>query len=151
MPTPYDVPTSILIEKLAKHLKDNVEKIVPPAWAVFVKTGSHAERPPENPDWWFTRCASLLRKIYMKGPIGIARLRSEYGGRIDRGVKPEHARKGGGAIVRNALQQLEAAGLVETLRNKGRVLTGEGRRLLDKSSTEIKEELEKKYPELKKY
>ena len=151
MPTPYDVPTSILIERLTKYLKDNVDKIVPPAWAVFVKTGSHAERPPENPDWWFTRCASLLRKIYMKGPIGIARLRYEYGGRIDRGVKPEHARKGGGAIVRNALQQLEAAGLVETLRKRGRVLTGEGRRLLDRLSTEIKEELEKKYPELKKY
>jgi small subunit ribosomal protein S19e len=151
LPTPYDIPTSILIKRLAKYLKDNVDKIVPPAWAVFVKTGSHTERPPNNPDWWFTRCASFLRKIYMKGPIGIARLRSEYGGRIDRGVRPEHARKGGGAIIRNALKQLEAAGLVETLRKKGRVLTGEGRRLLDRLSTEIKEELEKKRPELKKY
>ena len=87
----------------------------------------------------------------MKGPIGIARLRSEYGGKIDRGVKPEHARKGGGAIIRKALQQLEAGGLVETLRKRGRVLTGEGRRLLDRLSTEIKGELEKKRPELKKY
>jgi small subunit ribosomal protein S19e len=151
LPTPYDVPASILITRLAKYLKDNVEKITPPTWATFVKTGSHAERPPEDPDWWFTRCASLLRKIYMKGPIGIARLRSEYGGRIDRGVKPEHAKKGGGAIIRKALQQLEAAGLVETLRKRGRVLTGEGRRLLDRLSTEVKEELEKKHPELKKY
>ena len=151
MPTPYDVPASILIKRLAQHLKDNVDKVVPPTWAVFVKTGSHTQRPPENPDWWFTRCASLLRKIYMKGPIGIAHLRAEYGGRIDRGVKPEHARRGGGAIIRNALQQLEAAGLVETLRKRGRVLTGEGRRLLDRLSTEIKGELEKKRPELKKY
>ena len=87
----------------------------------------------------------------MKGPIGIARLRAEYGGRSDRGVRPEHARKGSGAIIRKALQQLEAAGLVETLRKKGRVLTGGGRRLLDRLSTEIKEELEKEYPELKKY
>ena len=151
MPTPYDVPASILIERLAQHLKDNVDKVAPPKWAPIVKTGSHTERPPENPDWWFTRCASLLRKIYIKGPIGISRLRSEYGGRVDRGVKPEHARKGGGAIIRKALQQLEAAGLVETSKRGGRVLTGEGRRLLDRLSTEIKEELEKKYPELKKY
>ncbi len=142
---------SILIKRLAKYLKDNVDKIVPPTWAVFVKTGSHAERPPRNPDWWFTRCASLLRKVYINGPIGIARLRSEYGGRIDRGVKPEHARKGGGAIIRKASQQLEAAGLVETLGKRGRVLSGEGRRLLDRLSTEIKEELEKEHPELKKY
>ena len=64
---------------------------------------------------------------------------------------PEHARMGGGAIIRKALQQLEAAGLVEPLRNRGRVLTKEGRRLLDSLSTEIKKKLEKKHVELRKY
>ncbi len=151
MPTPYDVPAPVLIERLARYLKEEVDAIVPPPWATMVKTGSHAQRPPQNPDWWFTRCASLLRKVYMKGPVGIERLRSEYGGRIDRGARPEHARKGGGAIIRKALQQLQAAGLVEPLRNRGRVVTSEGRRLLDKLSTEIKENLEKTHPELKKY
>ena len=87
----------------------------------------------------------------MKGPIGIEHLRSEYGGRIDRGVKPEHARKGGGAIIRKALQHLQAAGLVGPLRNRGRVVTSEGRRLLDRLSTEIKKNLEKTQPELAKY
>jgi small subunit ribosomal protein S19e len=151
LPTPHDVPASILIEKLTKHLKDNIDGVVPPKWAPFVKTGSHASRPPQNPEWWFTRCASLLRKIYLKGPIGIEHLRSEYGGRVDRGVKPEHARRSGGSIIRKAIQQLEAVGLVEPLRNGGRVVTGEGRRLLDRLSTEIKKDLEKKLPELKKY
>ena len=151
MPTPYDVPPSILIERLARYLREEVDAIVPPAWASFVKTGSHTQRPPQTTDWWFTRCASLLRKIYVKGPIGIERLRSEYGGRIDRGAKPEHARKGGGAIIRKALQQLQAAGLVGPLRNRGRVVTSEGRRLLDRLSTEIKKNLEKTQPELGKY
>ncbi len=151
MPTPYDVPPSVLIERLARYLREEVDAIVPPPWTSFVKTGSHTQRPPQNPDWWFTRCASLLRKIYVKGPIGIERLRSEYGGRIDRGVKPEHARKGGGGIIRKALQQLQAAGLVEPLRNRGRVVTSDGRRLLDKLSTEIKKNLEKTQPELRKY
>jgi len=151
LPTPYDVPASLLIERLARHLKEEVDEIVPPTWAPLAKTGSHAHRPPQNPDWWFTRCASLLRKIYAKGPVGIERLRSEYGGRIDRGVKPEHVRKGGGAIIRKALQQLQAAGLVEPLRNRGRVVTNDGRRLLDRLSTEIKGNLEKTLPELKKY
>ncbi len=64
---------------------------------------------------------------------------------------PGHARRGSGAIVRKAIQQLETAGLVETLRNRGRVVTKEGRRLLDRLSTEIKEDLEKAYPELGKY
>ena len=151
MPTPYDVPSSILIKKLAKYLKDNTDEIVLPSWAPLVKTGSHAQRPPQNPDWWFTRCASLLRKIYVKGPIGTSRLRSEYGGRVDRGVKPEHVRRGGGAAVRKAIQQLEAAGLVKPLGNRGRVVTKEGRTLLDALSTEIKKDLEKEIPELKKY
>lgn len=151
LPTPYDIPASIFIERLAKYLKENVDEITPPAWASLVKTGSHVERPPQDPDWWFTRCASLLRKIYIKGPIGVERLRSEYGGRVDRGAGPEHARKGGGAIVRRALQQLEAAGFVETLRTKGRIVTRDGRRVLDRLSAEIKGELEKKLLGLEKY
>jgi len=151
LPTPYDVPASILIERLAKYLKDNVDEVFPPSWAFIVKTGSHRERPPQNADWWYTRCASLLRKIYLKGPIGIEHLRAEYGGRKDYGAKPEHTRKGGGSIIRKALQQLENAGLVETVKGKGRVLSREGRRLLDRLSTEVKRNLEKEIPELKRY
>jgi len=151
LPTPYDVPAPILIRKLAKYLKDNIDAVAPPPWAPVVKTGSHAQRPPDNPDWWFTRCASLLRKIYIEGPVGVSRLRSDYGGRVDRGVKPEHVRKGGGAAVRKAIQQLEAAALVKSLGNKGRVMTKEGRTLLDSLSTEIKKDLEKEVPQLKKY
>lgn len=151
MPTPYDVPPSILIERLAEYLKDNVDAIRPPEWASYVKTGVHAERAPQNPDWWYIRCASLLRKVYIKGPIGVEHLRSEYGGRKDRGAKPEHARKGGGAIIRKALQQLEEAGLVQTIKGKGRVITPQGRSLLDSLSASIKKQLEKINPVLKKY
>ena len=151
MPTPYDVPANLLIQRLAYYLKDEVDPITPPPWASVVKTSSHAQRPPQNADWWFTRCASVLRKVYLKGPIGIQRLRAEYGGRKDRGVRPEHTRKGGGAIVRKALQQLEEAKLVESVGNRGRIVAKQGRSLLDRLSTEIKKELEKQLPELKKY
>jgi small subunit ribosomal protein S19e len=150
LPTPYDIPAPILIDTLAQYLKNNVDEIVPPPWSSFVKTGSHAQRPPQNPDWWFTRCASLLRKIYIKGPIGVTHLRAQYGGRKDGGAKPEHARMGGGAIIRKALQQLATAGLVESSRNEGRVVTKEGRQLLDSFSTEIKEKREKKQGKQKK-
>ena len=151
MPTPYDVPPAILIERLAKYLKDNVDAVRPPEWALYVKTGVHKERPPQNSDWWYIRCASLLRKVYVKGPIGVEHLRAEYGGRKDRGVKPEHTRKGSGAIIRKALQQLEEAGLVETVKGEGRIVTSKGRSLLDSLSAEIKRELEKSIPELRKY
>ncbi len=151
MPTPYEAPANLLIKRLAHYLKDEIDTVTPPSWASVVKTSSHAQRPPQNADWWFTRCASILRKVYLKGPIGIQRLRAEYGGRKDRGVRPEHARKGSGTIVRKALQQLEEAKLVESSGNRGKVVTKKGRSLLDRLSTEIKKELEKQLPELKKY
>jgi small subunit ribosomal protein S19e len=151
LPTLYEIPASIFIKRLAQYLKDYTDEVKPPPWSAFVKTGSHAERAPQDPNWWFTRCASLLRKIYMKGPIGVARLRSEYGGRIDRGEKPEHFRRGGGAIIRRALKQLEAAGLIETVGNKGRAITRSGRATLDRLAAEIKGSLIKEIPELEKY
>ena len=156
MPTPYDVPPDKLIERLARYLKREVEAVRPPEWAIFVKTGSHVQRPPQDPDWWYVRCASLLRKLYIHGPIGVERLRSMYGGRKDRGHRPEHHRKAGGSIIRKALQQLEAAGLVQKVTDAkghviGRTLTPEGRSLLDRIATEVKRELEKVMPELRKY
>ena len=46
-----EVPADLLIKTLASKLKD--ENIVaPPEWSDFVKTGSHAERPPQSDDWW---------------------------------------------------------------------------------------------------
>lgn len=151
MPTPYDVPSSTLIAKLAKYLKENVDQITPPEWATLAKTGSQAERPPQDPAWWYTRAASLLRKIYIHGPLGTQHLRYYYSGRKDRGVRPEHVRVGAGGNIRKIMQQLEAAGLIEKNKNRGRTVSSEGRRLLDSLSTEIKKELEKTMPELKKY
>lgn len=151
MATPYDVPAQKLIEKLAKHLKENVDGATPPTWANAAKTGPHVQKPPQNPDWWYIRCASLLRKIYTHGPIGLEELRTQYGGRKDFGVTPEHTAKAGGSVIRKALQQLEAAGLIETASLKGRMMTKEGRKLLQELTEELSKELVKKIPELAKY
>ena len=151
MVTPYDVPASKFIEKVAKYLKENVDEINPPPWASIVKTGTHIQRQPQNLDWWYIRCASLLRKIYVHGPVGVEKLRAEYGGRKDYGVRPEHAAKASGAVIRKALQQLEAAGLTETFKTRGRRVTQEGRKLLRELAEELKKGLAKEFPELEKY
>ncbi|MFP3951216.1 MAG: 30S ribosomal protein S19e [Candidatus Bathyarchaeia archaeon] len=151
MTTVYDVPADILIERLSAYLKENVDEIDPPEWANYVKTGNHAERMPQNPDWWYVRNSSLLRKLYMKGPIGVSRLRKEYGGRKRIGMRKAHFKKAGGNIIRTSLQQLEAAGLAEKEENKGRVITPKGRSLLDALSSQIKSELDRERPELKPY
>ena len=151
MTTAYDVPADVLIQRLSSYIKENIKEIHPPEWAGYVKTGSHAERVPQNPDWWYVRAASLLRKLYTKGPIGVSRLRKEYGGRKRRGVKPSHFRKAGGNIIRTSLQQLEQAGLVQKNNTQGRIVTGKGRSLLDAMATQIKRELDRERPELRPY
>lgn len=137
MPTAYDVPADLLIIKIAEYLKREVDTINPPPWADFVKTGIHSKITPTNPDWWYVRCASILRKIYINGPIGVSRLRKAYGGKSEKSMKPGHFKRGGGAIVRKALQQLEKAGLVTILGKRGRVVTEKGLSLVDKLSSEI--------------
>jgi len=149
--TPHDVPVSKFIEKLAKHLKENTDEVQPPTWASLAKTGAHVEKQPQNPDWWYTRCASVLRKIYIHGSIGVEKLRGDYGGGKDFGVKPNHAVKAGGGSIRKALQQLEASGFIETIKPKGRRMTPKGRKLLQEIAEGIQKEMIKTQAELKKY
>ncbi len=79
MTTLYDVPTKELIDEVAKKLQ-NDKSIVLPEENRYVITGVHKENPPSNKDWWYVRCAAILRKIYIKNTIGIEQLRAEYGG-----------------------------------------------------------------------
>ena len=145
MTTVFDVPADLLIKKVADEFKNN-DKIQSPAWSDFVRTGVHKERKPEDNDWWFVRTASIIRRVYIDGPVGVESLRTFYGGKKDRGVRPEKFRKGSGAIIRNALHQLEDAGYVEKVEG-GRVVTPQGRSFLDKISGELIQDI----PELEKY
>lgn len=137
MPTPLDVPSDVLIDRLTKYLKENVGDVAPPTWALTAKTGSQRERPPANADWWYGRCASLLRKLYLHGPVGISRLRVEYGGRLREGTHIEHGRASGGSAIREPLQQLQKAGFIAVESKKGRKLTAEGISLLNRMAAEI--------------
>ena len=145
----YDVPAEDLIEKLTEQIKKE-KKIQPPDWAVFVKTGVHAERIPQNKDWWYTRCASLIRKVYIHGPIGVSELRSEYGGRKQIGYNLSHHRDAGGAIIRKALQQLQQAGY-NVNKRKGRLISEEGMKKVDRIATELYDEIIKNSPGLQRY
>jgi len=145
----YDVPSDALINRLADILKN--EDIPAPSWVPFVKTGVHADKPPQNGEWWYTRCASLLRKIYLRGPIGIQELCKVYGGGKPSGYGAAHHRKAGGAIIRNSIHGLEKLGYVEKVEKKGRVVSKQGMQKLDKLATEILKELINENPQLKVY
>nr|HDO81412.1 30S ribosomal protein S19e [Candidatus Bathyarchaeota archaeon] len=151
MVSAYDVPAWDLIREVAKILKEEYPSVSPPPGYQFWKTGVHKEVPPEQADWWYIRCASILRKLYVHGPVGVSRLRTAYGGRKRRGVRPEHFAKGSGSIIRRALQQLEEAGLVEKVEKEGRRITNKGRSLLDRTAYKISLKLRKEIPEIKSY
>lgn len=144
-----DVPSSKLIAALAEHLS-KLPGMEAPEWAPFVKTGSQAERPPLQPDWWFTRAGSLLRKLYFHGPLGISELERVYGGAKAVGYALRHHRNSGSSAIRKILKQLEQAELVAKT-PKGRILTPRGVALLDKVSRDIFKPLAEEQPPLARY
>ena len=137
----YNKEPHTIIKKTAEELKKG--KLVDmPGWAKFVKTGRSKERHPFDKDWWYIRSASILRKLCINiKPIGVNRLRKVYGGKKNRGYKPDKPYKGSGKIIRVILQQLEKSGLIkkdERGIHKGRVLSSEGQKFLNKISKEVK-------------
>jgi small subunit ribosomal protein S19e len=107
---------------------------------MFAKTCAGRERQPVNPDWWYVRAASVLRRVALVGPVGTEKLRTHYGGRKNRGHKPERFYKASGNVLRTILKQLDKAGLtkpVEKGQNKGRIITAKGQELLYSLSDQI--------------
>jgi small subunit ribosomal protein S19e len=151
MVTLHDAPTDELIEALAEELADDVEE---PDWAQFAKSGDGRELPPEQDDFWQRRAASILRRIATDGPVGVDRLSSYYGSK-KRGstryrVAPASSTRGSKKMIRTILQQLEAAGYVETTKSaSGRRITPEGQSLLDTTAGDVLKDLDR--PELEKY
>ena len=142
MATVYDVKPERLITAVAEELKKS-ENVKPPEWAGFVKTGHFKQRPPESPDWWYVRTAAVLRKVYLLGPIGVSKLRIKFGGKKNRGAKPEKTYKAAGSHLRLILQQLEKEGLIknaEGKRHKGRIVTPKGESMLNKLSAALAKE-----------
>lgn len=134
MTTVYDVKAEPLIKETAEKLKDEIEE---PEWASFAKTGAHKETAPQQEDWYYIRCAAVLRRVYVDGPLGVSRLRTIYGGSKNNGHAPEHHHEASGKVIRTALQKLEDAGYLELEEGEGRVVTEEGESFLDQNSEEV--------------
>ncbi len=148
MTTVYDVRPDKLVKLVAEKLKKN-EGICLPKWAMEVKKGANKELPPQDIDWWWMRCASVLRQIYINGPVGVSRLRTHYGGRVKRGAKPKRFKKASGKIIRAVLLQLEQAGYVINPEKgkRGRVISPKGQSFLDDTAHEIRSSMQSKIKE----
>lgn len=133
MPKVYEIPADKYNVLLADALK-KIPEFKMPEWALYVKTGTSKARPPENDEWWYARAASILRQIYKNGVVGVGRLRTRYGSRKNRGMRPERFKKSSGKIIRVMLQSAEKAGFLEKVkegRRFGRRLTRAGKDFLE--------------------
>jgi len=117
---------------LAEALK-KMPEFEKPEWIAFVKTGGDKQRPNIDPDFWYKRAAAILRQAYIRGTVGVNRLRTRFGGRKNRGMRPAEFRPAGGKIIRKILQQSEKAGFMEKSKTKkaGRILTLKGREFME--------------------
>ncbi|MFC2143171.1 40S ribosomal protein S19 [Candidatus Aenigmatarchaeota archaeon] len=126
----FDVSAEELSNKLAEELSSKMKQ---PEWSLFVKTGTSRQRPPEQKNWYFIRSGTILKRIYINGPVGVERLRSYFGSSKNLGHQPSHFKKAGGKIIRSIIQELEKLGYIEVAKNKkGRVTTKAGREFVNK-------------------
>ncbi len=126
------IPAAEYNQKLAAALKESGD-FQKPEWSDYVKSGPGKVRPQTEPDFWYKRGASILRQMYIRGIVGVSRLRTRYGNRKNRGMQPARFYKSSGKIIRVLLQQSEAAGLIEKVKGKraGRQLTSKGKEFLE--------------------
>merc|ERR1719389_897497 len=112
--TVKDVPAKEFIEVFANHLKKG-NKIKMPDWAKYVKTGCQKELGPYDPDWLYTRAASIAYQIYMRKKVGVNGMRQHYGGNKRMGTCKNHQSPAGGKNIRYCINQLAAKGILATV------------------------------------
>lgn len=87
-------------------------KLKVPAWNDVVKGGVFNELAPLDIDWFYVRCASVARHLYVRR-AGVGALTKVYGDKKRNGVKPGHFCRASSNILRKCLQALEAVKMVE--------------------------------------
>lgn len=130
----YQVDSGKLIAAAAQKLKE--KGIAKPKYVEYVKTGPSRERTPDQKDFWFVRCSSILRQVYINGPLGVSRLRTRYGSRKGHVVTRHHHGRAGGSMITDALNALEKAGYIKKGKS-GREITPSGKSFLDKIANDM--------------
>ncbi|GER57088.1 40S ribosomal protein S19, partial [Striga asiatica] len=75
-----------------------------PDWIDLVKTDVLKELAPYDPDWYYIRAASMARKLYLRGGLGVGAFRRIYGRSKRNDNHPPHFGKSSGSVARNILQ-----------------------------------------------
>ncbi|MDE1762342.1 MAG: 30S ribosomal protein S19e [Candidatus Micrarchaeota archaeon] len=130
----FDVDASALIKRASEQLK--AKGVSKPAYVDYVKSGASRERVPMDADFFYMRSASVLRQVYINGPIGISKLRTRYGTRKMHSIHRHHHMRAGGSVIKDAFSALEKLNYVKKT-PKGREITPAGKSFMDKLSNEL--------------
>ena len=131
-----DVSSQAFIAAFATYLKQG-ELVTPPDYTAFTKTATFKENSPLDNDWFYTRCAAVARKVYLK-PRGVGQLTRAFGGKARRGTRTNIFHKSSRGIIRTCLKQLKEAGFVEEHRNGGCMISQEGQKALDTIAVSVR-------------
>jgi len=134
--TVKDVDQDKIVQGVALFLKKSGKLKVPDNMDI-VKTSKSKELGPYNNDWFYIRCAAILRRMYHRGPIGVGGVKKIFGANQRNGSSPSHFCRADGAVSRRAIQALEHIKLVEKHAEGGRKLSAQGQRDLDRIASQI--------------
>jgi len=102
-----DISAAEFIKAYAAHLKKS-NKLELPDWVDYVKTAHGREMPPLDPDWYFVRAASVVRKIYLNRGLGVGALAHWYGKAVRKTNKPQHHHRASRKVIRHVLNAVSA-------------------------------------------
>eukprot|EP00657_Telonema_sp_P-1_P003578 TRINITY_DN1849_c0_g1_i2.p2 TRINITY_DN1849_c0_g1~~TRINITY_DN1849_c0_g1_i2.p2 ORF type:complete len:173 (+),score=86.80 TRINITY_DN1849_c0_g1_i2:169-687(+) len=128
--TVRDVDTWRWVKTMAKHFKDE-GKLFVPSCTEIVKTSHGRERAPQNNDWYYIRCAAVLRAIYLRPGTGYGGLAKRFSNKKNRGSRPEIYCKAATGLLHWCCRSLEGLKLLAKGKEQGRVITKAGRKRAD--------------------
>jgi len=148
MPSVRDISADSFIAAYALHLKRS-GRLEVPTWVDIVKTGHFKEQAPYDPDWFYTRAASIARHLYLRKHVGVGALKKLHGGRNRRGNRPSHHADASANVQRKVCQSLEKIGVLEKAPDGGRKISQDGQRDLDRIAASVAKAARAKRPKTK--
>lgn len=93
---------------------------------------------PQDPDWYFVRAASIARRVYLRGGVGVGEFSRLYGSLKSNGSRRPHYSAASRGLIRKIMQQLAEVDIIgQKKESKGRYLTRNGQRELDTIAGQI--------------
>ncbi|CAD26072.1 40S RIBOSOMAL PROTEIN S19 [Encephalitozoon cuniculi GB-M1] len=125
----YEVMPEKFNEALKSYLKSTNE-VVPLQDHDIMKTGEGREQAPIEEDWYFTRMASIVRQISIKGAVTSEFLAKRYGSLKNRGCRPSKYVGAYPEIGESVLENLKNMGWInehpkDMLTEKGKTIVRE--------------------------